>query len=129
MRIPMNLREQMLAWVQTCLPEEACGLLGGLDGEARLLVTIENELHSPVRFRMRPEAQLRAFRQLEAEGLDLLAIFHSHPTGPAVPSARDIAEGFYPEALTLIWSPGANGWSLRGFWMEPGGAREEKPLE
>jgi proteasome lid subunit RPN8/RPN11 len=129
MRIQANLREQMLAWVQTCLPEEACGLLGGRDGEAVLLVAVENELHSPVRFRMRPEEQLSGLRQMEAQGLDLLAIFHSHPTGPAVPSARDIAEAFYPEALMLIWSPGANGWSLRGFWIEAGCAREEMTLE
>jgi proteasome lid subunit RPN8/RPN11 len=90
-----------------------------------VVVGIENELHSPVRYRMRAEGQLRGFRLLEEQGLDLLAIFHSHPAGPPVPSARDIAEAYYPEALTVICSPGADSWNLRGFWIEQGQVREE----
>jgi proteasome lid subunit RPN8/RPN11 len=125
MRISLDLRSQMLAWVQACLPEEACGLLGGLADEASLVITIENELHSPVRYRMRAEDQLRGFRLLEDQGINLTAIFHSHPSGPAVPSPRDVAEAYYPEALTLIWSPGASGWILRGFWIEAGQVREQ----
>lgn len=115
----------MLAWVQSNLPEEACGLLGGLSDEVRLMVGIENELHSPVRYRMLAEDQLRGFGLLEAEGLNLVAIFHSHPSGPPVPSPRDISEAYYPDALTLIWSPGENAWGLRGFWIVEGHVREE----
>jgi len=118
MRIAEGLRAKMLAWVLANLPEEACGLVGGRAGEALLVFTAENELHSPRRFRMRPTDQLRGFRLFEEQGLELLAIFHSHPAGPPGPSPTDIAEAYYPETLTLIWSPGEAGWTLRAYRVE-----------
>ncbi len=38
----------------------------------------------------------------EDAGLELLAIYHSHPRGPATPSETDVARAFYPEAIYLI---------------------------
>ena len=86
----------------------ACGLLAGtaLDGvgQVKIAIPVSNALHSPVRFRMAAEEQLAAFLHIEELGFELLAIYHSHPHGPASPSSTDLAEAFYPEALTLIWS-------------------------
>jgi proteasome lid subunit RPN8/RPN11 len=69
---------------------------------------------------MDPEDQLKAFYWLEEHGLDLLAIFHSHPSGPSHPSATDLAEFAYPGVLYLIWSPGIHGpdWQLHAFRLE-----------
>ncbi len=106
-QLPEALWQGMLAHVLSCLPEEACGLVGSLPGEntAAVILPIENELHSPVRFRMAPAEQLKAFYWLEERGLDLAAIFHSHPRGPRHPSATDLAEFAYPGVLMLILSP------------------------
>jgi proteasome lid subunit RPN8/RPN11 len=105
--------QEIQAHALACLPEEACGLLGGAlgaDGTARavLAMPVENILHSPVRFRMEPLAQLRAMQAIEAAGLDLLAIFHSHPNGPQKPSPTDLAEFAYPGVLSLILFPMLN---------------------
>ncbi len=114
----------MLAHVSACLPEEGCGLLGGRfdsGGIARVEVVfpIENELHSPVRFRMSPLEQLRAFQEIERHDLDLVGIFHSHPTGPDQPSATDLAEFFYPGVPVVIISPGTAGdWQVKVFSIE-----------
>jgi proteasome lid subunit RPN8/RPN11 len=52
--------------------------------------------------------------------LDLVGIYHSHPSGPEMPSVTDVAEAYYPEAIYLIWS-GANGeWTCRGFTIKAG---------
>jgi [CysO sulfur-carrier protein]-S-L-cysteine hydrolase len=117
----------MLEHIRACLPEEACGLVGGKIVEnavqSKLILCIENELHSPVRFRMAPAAQLQALVALEEQNLDLSAIFHSHPTGPGDVSATDLAEFAYPGSLVLILSPrdeteqGAT-WQVRAFWVE-----------
>jgi len=123
-RLARALREQMTRHADACLPEEACGLLGGLDGEARLALAVANQLHSPVRFRMDPSEQLRAFQSLEAAGLELIAIYHSHPNGPPTPSPTDITEFAYPGVLALILMPGDGGWEVRAFEMLPGGFRE-----
>ena len=105
-----SLLQAILAHLTACLPEEGCGLLGGeLDGQGqadiRAVIPVENSLHSPVRFRMDPAAQLQAFNRLDEQGLELLAIFHSHPNGPDSPSITDLTEFAYPGVLTLIFSP------------------------
>jgi proteasome lid subunit RPN8/RPN11 len=95
---------QITAHLENCLPEEACGLVGGLGDQARLILPVENELHSPVRFFMRPIDQFKAMQRIEDSGLELVGIFHSHPNGPARPSQTDLAEFFYPGTLALIAS-------------------------
>lgn len=116
----------MRAHVLACLPEEACGLLGGrIDGAqatVKVVIPVENVLHSPVRFRMDPRKQLQVFNRLDDLGLELVGIFHSHPTGPNAPSATDLAEFYYPGVAFLIWSPGDEGWQLRAFRIAGEGA-------
>ncbi len=133
-RLPEALWQEMVAHVIACLPEEACGLVGSQPGEstAAVVLPIENDLHSPVRFRMAPGEQLKAFYWLEERSLDLAAIFHSHPHGPRHPSATDLAEFAYPGVLMLILSPlepadehaaapdtGEN-WAVRAFGIDGG---------
>jgi proteasome lid subunit RPN8/RPN11 len=114
--IPTTLFNEMQAHVQQCVPEEACGLLAGTttENEVRIkaVLPVENALHSPVRFRMEPYAQLAALNWIEARGYLLAGIFHSHPNGPPHPSATDLAEAFYPEAAYLIWYRPSSGGSL-----------------
>jgi proteasome lid subunit RPN8/RPN11 len=54
---------------------------------------------------MHPAQQLRAFQELENRGLEMVAIWHSHPAGPARLSPTDLAEACYPEAALLVVSP------------------------
>lgn len=125
LRFRAELRHQMAEHVQACLPAEACGVAGGRDGQVEMVLPVVNSLNSAVSFRMDPLEQLKAFQYLEANHLELLAIYHSHPRGPERPSARDIAEYYYPEALMLIWSPdGAEGWQARLFRCDRNHAEE-----
>ena len=80
---------------------------------------ILNQAQSTVRFVMDPYEQLRAFDWIESNGLDLLGIFHSHPTGPETASVTDIAEATY-SVVHLIWSLSGEAWKLRSFWIENG---------
>ncbi len=114
---------EMICHVERHLPLEACGLLAGRNGRVEAVIPVTNALSSPIRFRMDPLEQLRAFEWIDEQGLDLLGIFHSHPAGPAVVSAIDIAEAAYP-VVHVILSPGREGWQARGFWIEAGQARE-----
>ena len=101
-------------------PEEACGLLAGLGREVLEVVQITNELHSRYRFRMEPGEQIRALQSFEERGLELIAIYHSHPHGPERPSATDVAEAAYPEAVNLIWSGQGGEWRCQGFLIRDG---------
>jgi len=96
---------QILTHLQECYPEEGCGLLAGDNlGRVTAVFPIENRLHSPTAYEMAPQQQLQAMLDIEANGWQLLAIYHSHPHGPETPSPTDIALAFYPEAVTLIVS-------------------------
>lgn len=123
--LPSELAETMCRHAANCLPEEACGLLGGRDGVARSLILVENALHSPRAFRMDGAQQLAAFRALDEQGLELLAVFHSHPRGPAEPSQTDVEQFAYPGVAALILSPDETGeWRVRAFRLDGGSVVE-----
>ena len=111
----------MLDHVSRHAPLEACGLLAGKNDRVEQLILIRNQAQSPVRFVMDPYEQLKALDWIESNGLDLLGIFHSHPTGLETASVTDIAEAAY-EVVHLIWSLREETWKLRGFWIESGQA-------
>lgn len=83
-----------------------------MDGgrEATAVYPIPNQLTSPTRFLMEPQAQLQALFAMQHQQLDLLAIYHSHPHSLARPSATDLAEITYPQAWLLIF--GLDGFHL-----------------
>jgi proteasome lid subunit RPN8/RPN11 len=100
-------------------PLEACGLLAGKNDRVEEVVIVRNQAQSPVRFIMDPYEQLKAFDWIESRDLELVGIFHSHPTGPETASITDIAEAAY-EVVHAIWSLSGEDWKLHGFWIERG---------
>jgi proteasome lid subunit RPN8/RPN11 len=96
--------------VQAATPFEACGLLVGRGREVGRVIPIENVAPSAHRYRMNPAQQIQAQFDMEANGVELLAIYHSHPEGGKQPSAIDIAEWRYPGVCTVIWSRVAGLW-------------------
>ena len=111
--------QEMIAHVDSQLPFEACGLLAGRGSSVESVLVVSNQAQSPVRYVMEPREQLRAFEWIDAQGLDLVGIFHSHPTGPETVSPTDIAEAAYP-VVYIILAPVRGTWHTRGFWIEDG---------
>ncbi len=115
--------EEMTAHVDALAPLESCGLLAGRDARVEKILPVENQARSEVRYAMNPIEQLNAFNWIESNGLELLGIFHSHPAGPEIVSATDIAEASYP-VVYVVLSRIKNLWQARGFWIEDGRSRE-----
>ena len=105
------------------VPIEACGLLAGKQDLVESVLRVQNTDQSPVRFRMDAQEQYNAFEWMEANGLDLVGIFHSHPSGPETVSPTDIAEAAY-NVVHVIWSHKKQIWNARGFWIEKGQVTE-----
>jgi proteasome lid subunit RPN8/RPN11 len=118
-----NHWQEMLEHVDRHAPLEACGLLAGKNDEVEKVIPVRNQAQSTVRFVMEPYEQLEAFNWMDANGLDLLGIFHSHPTGAETASVTDIKEAAY-EVVHIIWSQNHGRWQARGFWIENGSATE-----
>jgi proteasome lid subunit RPN8/RPN11 len=104
-------------------PQEACGLLAGTGSLVKFTIGVPNAVRSPVRFRMEPRSQWRAFQRIEAVGFELKGIYHSHPNGPDRPSRTDIVENMYPVAQ-IIWFLESGSWQVRGYFIEAGEAIE-----
>ena len=115
--------QAMRRHVSRRLPNEACGLLAGKGAQVRFTRGIPNTERSPVRFRMAPMAQWRAFQKIESAELDLIGIYHSHPKGPDAPSPTDIAEALYPVAQ-VIWFRVNGSWLARAFNIHAGKVTE-----
>lgn len=118
---------EITEYVERHAPLEACGLLAGKNDRVEKVLFVQNQAQSPVRFVMDPYEQLQAFERIDADGLDLLGIFHSHPAGPETASPTDIAEAAYA-VVHVICSRRDGEWNLRGFWIEDG-ASTEVPLQ
>jgi|Deesub1362A_J573_1020465.scaffolds.fasta_scaffold00788_4 proteasome lid subunit RPN8/RPN11 len=102
--IPKRILEEMVNHARKEFPFEACGILAGRNGEVSKLYPLQNEERSEISYFASPREQIRAFKKMREEGLELVGIYHSHPNSPARPSQRDVELAFYPEAVYLIVS-------------------------
>ena len=124
LRLTESQWQLMLMDVRLIAPEEACGLLGGSGDRALEIIPVTNILRSPHRYRMEPGEQLRAFQRFEEEGLELVGIYHSHPSGPSYPSQSDIDEAYYPDSVHLIWFRTPVDWECRAYRIQDGSYHE-----
>jgi proteasome lid subunit RPN8/RPN11 len=108
---------QILHYVQSTPDQEVCGLISSKNGIAAACYPIANIAAQPAtRFQLDPAAQIDAMRKMREQNEELCAIFHSHPTAPAQPSAQDIAESAYLDAAYLVISLNTKGvLEMRGF--------------
>jgi sulfite reductase (ferredoxin) len=104
MKIPRDIVEKIFAQGHREAPNEACGYLAGQDGRVVKAIPLTNVDHSPEHFSLDPKEQFAAVRQLRAEGLAILAVYHTHPATPARPSAEDIRLAYDPGMIYVIAS-------------------------
>jgi proteasome lid subunit RPN8/RPN11 len=90
------------------LPNEICGILGGLDSKVLEIFPVANISSQPSNsFFMDPNGLFRALDILDRRGWALLATYHSHPSGARTdPSYSDRVLASYPGALQVIIVPG-----------------------
>jgi proteasome lid subunit RPN8/RPN11 len=128
--IPRKLVTRLLHLAQISPDAEVCGLVGaGADGMPHSCYPVGNSAANPdSRFLLDAGQQIDAMKQMRDKGESLFAIYHSHPSAPAKPSATDISDASYPEALHLIISLNTKGMlEMRGFKIS-GQIVEEHPL-
>lgn len=104
LNIPKKIYEEMIAHAKKCYPQEACGFVAGKQSAVQYFIPMENIDHSTITYTMDPKQQLKAFRKIDGDKLDLLGIFHSHVASEAYPSQTDRKMAFYPEVSYLIVS-------------------------
>ncbi|MEI6068549.1 MAG: M67 family metallopeptidase [Methylococcaceae bacterium] len=116
-QIPRKLANQLLHLAQISPDFEVCGLIGSKNGLPTHCYPIKNAAEHPQqRFLLDAGQQISAMTTMRELGEALFAIYHSHPTAPAIPSTHDLELAAYPDALYLIISLNTKGiLEMRGF--------------
>ena len=125
-QIPRKITTQLLHLAQISPEFEICGLIGSRNGLPSTCYPITNRAEQPQqRFLLDAAEQIAAMTGMRESGEALFAIYHSHPTAPAQPSAADLAMAAYPDALYLIISLNTKGiLEMRGFKIDAESATE-----
>jgi proteasome lid subunit RPN8/RPN11 len=98
-----GILEQVTEHARNAYPNEGCGLLVGAHAAERF-IAIRNVAESPTEYEMDAAELIHVLRELRGSGEQLVAIYHSHPHGPAQLSRTDIDRSYYPEAAHLVIS-------------------------
>jgi proteasome lid subunit RPN8/RPN11 len=127
--IPDLLLEEVVAHARAEAPRECCGLLAGHVRDGVGVVTarypIENAARSTTEYETDARGMFFAFRKMRESEIELLAIYHSHPTSAPIPSRPDIAHNTYGESVVhLIVSLAATQPEARAWWLGESGYRE-----
>ncbi|MBI4233539.1 MAG: M67 family metallopeptidase [Chloroflexi bacterium] len=110
-------------------PNECCGILAAREGRVARLYPMSNVEHSPYRYSMDPRELYHTYREIEDNGWEVLAIYHSHTHTPAYPSATDVRLASWPEAFYLLVSlMDRERPAVRAFRIANGEVKEEELL-
>jgi len=88
-------------------PRECCGFLLGAGRRVQFALPVPNVDSRPkVRYRIddRQHIEVRQWLRRLAPPLEIVGVYHSHPSGPARPSPSDLAEAHYPDWVFAIVS-------------------------
>ncbi|MCK5829253.1 MAG: M67 family metallopeptidase [Methylococcales bacterium] len=116
-QLSRTITNQLLHLAQLSPKQEICGLVGAKEGIASSCYPVKNTAEHPeTRFQLDAKQQIDAISSMRDKNETLFAIYHSHPTAPAIPSVIDIELATYPDAVYLIISLNTKGvLEIRGF--------------
>ena len=124
LEIPSRIYEQIVAQAEREAPLECCGLLAGRGDRAEACYPVANALASRVAYEGDARETVRAFREMRERGLELVAIYHSHPTSAAVPSRVDLVRNYYGDVVRLIVSLAGGPAETKAYVLSEEGYRE-----
>ena len=108
--LPRKLVNQLLHLAQISQEQEICGFVSKNESNEFTCHPVQNIAENPEnRFLMEPQSQFNSMKSMRNKDEKLFAIYHSHPTAPAIPSATDIEQAAYPDAYYLIISLNTKG--------------------
>lgn len=102
--IPETFANELINHALRDDPNECCGILASKDGLVTKLFQVTNVENSPYRYSMDPKELLRILREIDDNGWELLAVYHSHTHSPAYPSATDVRLASLPDAYYILIS-------------------------
>jgi proteasome lid subunit RPN8/RPN11 len=114
-------KELLLNHASKWNPNESCAILfGRVENEKSIVKDVflaKNIDESTVNFTISNEELLKAYKIAEEKNLDIVGIFHSHPSSDAFPSSTD-KKFMYTNPVVWVISSGESN-ELKAFLLEP----------
>ncbi|MEQ8504482.1 MAG: M67 family metallopeptidase [Rhodospirillales bacterium] len=109
--IPQGLLDQITRAAEDAFPHECCGLLAGrelTDGEPVITRVVPSanvaETNHEDSFEVDPQVRFDLMRALDGSEERIIGHYHSHPGGPANPSATDLSMAYETDLIWVIVS-------------------------
>ena len=130
LRLAQDAYDVLVDHAFRCLPEEMCGLLAGEYGgeSAPRFYPCRNAAASSKLYTVDTKDHLRAERDAEDAGLDIVGVVHSHTHTDAYPSPTDVAQAVDPAWHYTIVSLKYDAPVVRSYHIVDGVITEE-PIE
>jgi proteasome lid subunit RPN8/RPN11 len=107
------------------LPHEACGLVAGKGFDASRCYPITNVAASSRIYELDPKQHLRADRDAEDHGLEIIGVYHSHTHTVGYPSPTDVRQAPDPGWHYVLVSLADEAPSVRSYRIVDGNITEE----
>lgn len=127
LRLSSDRYVEIIAHCLAGLPDEACGLLAGdpASGDVAWCYPTANLAHSARVYTVDPHEHLRADREAERNGWEIIGVFHSHTHTDAYPSATDVAQAPDPAWHYVVISLRDSHPVIRSYRISEGQIEEE----
>ena len=103
-RIPEPIVKNITQHAGDKSPLEACGYLAGTGNEVKDIYPMTNVDQSPEHYSFDPEEQFAVMKKAQAQELDLMAVYHTHPATTPRMSAEDVRLAYDTSIYYVIYS-------------------------
>ncbi|MEY2474231.1 MAG: [CysO sulfur-carrier protein]-S-L-cysteine hydrolase [Actinomycetota bacterium] len=121
-------RDVYLRMIGDCfdgLPNEACGLIAGRGSDGHVAYPITNVAASSRIYELDPKQHLRADRDAEDRGLEIIGVYHSHTHTVGYPSPTDVQQAPDPGWHYILVSLADEAPTVRSYRIVDGNITEE----
>ena len=123
---PANAFAEMIGHMYDGYPLEACGLLVGTGSRIERFVRCTNVAESARLYTIDPRQHLRAERDAENAGFEVIGVVHSHTHSEPYPSPTDVAQAPDPAWHYVIVSLKRDAPETRSYRIVDGAVLEEQ---
>ena len=115
MKIKKDILTKVIDHAKKGAPLEVCGYLAAQDHVIIKHYELTNIDQSEQHFSFDPKEQFATLKDARREGLQVAAVYHSHPISPARPSLEDIRLAYDPTISYVIVSLANNSSDVKSF--------------
>ena len=126
LELPAAILDELAAAAYDAYPYEACGLLAGSGARVERFYRCRNAAQSARVYTLDPLDHLRAERDAEASGHEIVGVVHSHTHSEPYPSPTDIAQAPDPGWHYVIVGLKRDSPETRSYRITDGVAVEER---